>query len=116
VVVFAERHGGKPGWYSPLYRYAMETPFTFRNPGAFSCAANRGGSDKRLFVMNHFITRAAPSRSDAAVVNAQDAIVTRARRCARVRGRSPNFVQVDFATLGDVHGAIDQLNGISKHH
>ncbi|MDQ1433109.1 MAG: hypothetical protein QOF40_3711 [Actinomycetota bacterium] len=116
VVVFAERNGGKPAWYSPLYRYAMETPFTFRNPGAFSCAPNRGGTSKRLFVMNHFITRAAPSRNDAAVVNARDAIVSRARRCARLRDRSPNFVQVDFSTLGDVHGAIDELNRIRTHH
>ena len=94
----------------------METPFTFRNPAAFSCAPKRGGTHKRLFVMNHFITRAAPSRSDAAVVNARAPIVTRARRCEKVRGRSPNFVQVDFATLGDVHGAVDQLNGIRNHH
>ena len=112
VVVFAERHGGTPAWYSPLYRYAMETPFTFRSATAFSCAPKRGGTGKRLFVMNHFITRAAPSRSDAAVVNARAAIVARARRCERSRGRLPNFVQVDFATLGDVNGAIDKLNGI----
>jgi hypothetical protein len=114
LVVFAERHGGQPGWFAQLYRYAMETPFTFTKPSAFSCKAKRGGTDKRLFVMNHFITRAAPSRSDAAIVNGRRVIVQRARRCAAVRGRKPNFVQVDFSTLGNVPGAVDVLNGIRQ--
>ena len=116
VVVFAERHGGTPAWFAPFYRYAMETPYTFPTSADFSCKKERGGNHKRLFVMNHFITRAAPSRSDAALVNGRAAIVDRARRCAKVRGRPPNFVQVDFATLGDVNGAVDELNDIGQHN
>jgi hypothetical protein len=116
LVVFAERHGGTPAWFAPFYRYAMETPYTFPTSRAFSCKKQRGGNHKRLFVMNHFITRAAPSRSDAALVNDRAAIVDRARRCAQVRGRPPNFVQVDFATLGDVNGAVDELNHVGKHN
>jgi hypothetical protein len=64
--------------------------------------------------MNHFVTRAAPSRSDAALVNRQGAIVRRARHCAAVRGRPPNFVQVNFSTLGNVQGAVDVLNGLQR--
>jgi hypothetical protein len=112
LVVFVERQGGEPGWFAKLYRYAMETPYTFRKASAFTCKANRGGRNKQLFVMNHFITRAAPSRSDAAAVNQVDAIVKRARRCKDVRGQIPNFVQVNFSTLGDVPRAIDVLNGL----
>jgi hypothetical protein len=114
VIVFAENHGGSPPWYAKLYRYAMETPYTFGSPSAFSCVPNRGGTGKRLFVMNHFITRAAPSRNDAAAVNASAAIISRARRCAAVRGHMPNFINVDFSTLGDVPGAVDTLNRVPR--
>jgi hypothetical protein len=114
VVVFAENHGGTPRWYAPLYRYAMETPYTFTSPSEFSCVPNRGRTGKRLFVLNHFITRAAPSRNDAAVVNARSAIVNRARQCAAKRGHLPNFINVDFSTLGDLTGAVDTLNRIPR--
>jgi hypothetical protein len=114
VVVFAENHGGTPRWYAPLYRYAMETPYTFTSPSEFSCSPNRGRTGKRLFVLNQFITRAAPSRNDAAVVNARSAIVNRARQCAAKRGRLPNFIHVDFSTLGDLTGAVDTLNRIPR--
>ncbi len=114
VVVFAENHGGTPRWYAPLYQYAMETPYTFTSPAAFSCVPNRGRTGKRLFVMNHFITRAAPSRNDAAVINTRSAIVNRARQCAAKRGHLPNFINVDFSTLGDLTGAVDTLNRVSR--
>jgi hypothetical protein len=112
VVVFAERQGGEAPWYGRLFDYAMETPYTFTKASEFSCRRGRGGTGKRLFVMSHFITRAAPSRTDAAVVNTRASIVDRARRCAERRGRLPNFISVDFATLGDVNGAVDTLNGV----
>ncbi len=114
VVVFSENHGGTPRWYAPLYRYAMETPYTFTSPSEFSCVPNRGGTGKRLFVLNHFITRAAPSRNDAAVVNARSIIVNRARQCAARRGRLPTFINVDFSTLGDLTGAVDTLNRVPR--
>jgi len=63
-------------------------------------------------VMNNFITRSAPSRNDAAVVNGSASIVRRARQCAAKRGRMPNFINVDFSTLGDVPGAVDTLNRV----
>jgi hypothetical protein len=62
--------------------------------------------------MNHWLSRAAPDRQAAAVVNAQDAVVERARRCERERGQLPNFVAVDFYGIGDVVAAVDTLNRV----
>jgi hypothetical protein len=90
----------------------METPYTFASPEAMSCAPKRGGTGKRLFLMNHWIQRAAPSRADAGRVNARQFIVDRAERCKEERGQLPNFVSVDFASLGDVVGAATELNGL----
>ena len=53
-------------------------------------------------------------RTAAAVVNAKDFIVERAHRCARERGALPNFVAVSFYGIGDVLGAVDELNGVGR--
>ncbi|MEU7578664.1 hypothetical protein AB0B50_13765 [Streptomyces sp. NPDC041068] len=110
LVVFAEQADGPASWYRNFYAYAMETPFAFRAPEEMSCVPHRGGTGKRLFLLNHFITDAGGSRLDAAVVNARKYLIDRAHRCERERGRPVNFVAVDFATIGDARGAVDALN------
>ncbi|WP_237773213.1 MULTISPECIES: hypothetical protein [Streptomyces] len=110
LVVFAEQADGPARWYRNFYAYAMETPFAFRTPAEMSCVPHRGGTGKRLFLLNHFITDAGGSRPDAAEVNARRFLLDRAHRCERERGRPVNFVAVDFATLGDARGAVDALN------
>ena len=37
----------------------------------------------------------------------------RARRCADDRGQMPNFIAVSFYGIGDVLGAVDELNGLT---
>jgi hypothetical protein len=114
LVFFTEKHSGDAPWYREGYDYMMETPYTFASPEKMSCAPKRGGTGKRLFLMNHWIQKAAPSRSDAGEVNAPSFIVRRARQCAQVRGQLPNFVSVDFASIGDVVLATDRLNGVDS--
>lgn len=110
LVVFPEGSGGPAPWYRSFYRYGMETPYDFTDPGKMSCAPNRGGTGKRLFLLNHFITDAGGSRLDAGEVNAKDFVVDRVRRCGAERGRPVNFVAVDFANLGDAGGAVAAVN------
>ncbi|WP_427924443.1 hypothetical protein [Streptomyces sp. cg40] len=113
LVVFAEQADGPASWYRNFYDYGMETPFAFRTPDAMSCVPHRGGSDKRLFLLNHFITIDGGSRLDAGEVNARRFVLDRVHRCERERGRPVNFVAVDYATIGDAGGAVDTLN--SEH-
>ncbi|MFE1049354.1 hypothetical protein ACFW5S_26835 [Streptomyces olivaceus] len=110
LVVFAEKADGPAPWYRNLYRYGMETPFAFRSPDEMSCLPNRGGSDKRLFLLNHFVTAGGGLRLDAGVVNSRQRVLERAHNCERQRGRPVNFVAVDYATIGDALGAVDELN------
>ncbi|MFE9600310.1 hypothetical protein [Streptomyces hokutonensis] len=110
LVVFAEQADGPAPWYRNFYDYGMETPFAFRTPDAMSCVAHRGGSDKRLFLLNHFITVDGGSRLDAGEVNARRFVLDRVHRCERERGRPVNFVAVDYATIGDAGGAVASLN------
>ncbi|WP_217169402.1 PI-PLC domain-containing protein [Streptomyces sp. AC512_CC834] len=110
LVVFAEKADGPAPWYRNLYRYAMETPFAFRSPDEMSCLPNRGGSDKRLFLLNHFVTAGGGLRLDAGVVNSRQRVLERAHTCERQRGRPVNFIAVDYATIGDALGAVNELN------
>ncbi|MGW0468102.1 hypothetical protein ACWDX6_22985 [Streptomyces sp. NPDC003027] len=110
LVVFAETADGPAPWYRNFYAYAMETPYAFRSPAEMSCLPHRGGGDKRLFLLNHFVTIDGGSRLDAARVNARAGIVDRARACERARGRPVTFVAVDYVTIGDARSAVDALN------
>ncbi|WP_245979246.1 hypothetical protein [Streptomyces diacarni] len=110
LVVFAEHADGPADWYRNFYRYGMETPYAFARPEDMTCAQNRGGEGKRLFLMNHFVTSGGGSRIDARQVNAEDFVLDRARRCEAERGHPVNFVAVDFANLGDAAAAVHTLN------
>lgn len=118
VVIFAEHDDGRrdPAWYRNFYDsgYGMETPYDHQGPTQreMSCEPNRGGEGKRLFLMNHWITRGTGSRADAGIVNRHDFIVERARRCAEARGHMVNIVAVDFTSIGDLFEAVDTLNGV----
>jgi hypothetical protein len=88
-----------------------ETPFTFRRPRdlerASSCAPHRGAAGAPVFQFNHWVTPAEPV--SASRVNTQ-ILRERVAECARVRGRRPTLVAVDFAERGDVLGVVDRLN------
>ncbi|HMG40183.1 MAG TPA: hypothetical protein VK611_02605 [Acidimicrobiales bacterium] len=113
LVVFAEDEGPPPAWYQNAYDgLIQETPYRFARPEDFSCAPNRGTDDAGLFLMNHWVERVAPDRVDATNVNTHDFLVDRARQCERERGLLPNYLAVNFYSIGDLMAAVDTLNAV----
>jgi hypothetical protein len=112
LVVFSEQHTPPPAWYLSAFQHIQDTPYAARSPEALSCTPNRGPRDAPLLLMNNWVEREAPDRAVAAVVNARQFVVDRARQCARARGKVPNFIAVSFYDIGDVIGAVDELNGV----
>lgn len=112
LVVFSEFRGPPPAWYHAGSEEIQDTSFAVQSADSFSCTLNRGRANAPLFLMNHWVEREAPDRADALVVNARDYVVQRARACAVSRGKMPNFIAVNFFSLGDVLGAVDELNGV----
>lgn len=110
LVVFAEQADGPAPWYRNFYRYGMETPFAFASASEMTCVPNRGGTGKRLFLLNHFITASGGSRLDAGEVNTRQFVLDRVHRCEAERHSPVNFVAVDYASIGDAQGAVDELN------
>jgi hypothetical protein len=89
----------------------QETPFTFRRPRDLerpsACEAHRGNDGAPVFQFNHWVTPAEPVT--ARRVNTS-ILRQRIAECARVRGRSPTLVAVDFAEQGDLLGVVERLN------
>jgi hypothetical protein len=115
VVTFLE--SGKPGveWMHPAFESIQETPYLFRRPSEFSCAIGRGGTAGSLFQINHWIaTTPAPKPTNAAIVNAYDFLLARARLCQQERGKLPNIVAVDFYGTGDLFRVVKTLNGLDE--
>ena len=112
LFVLAERTGPPPSWFHHGFELVQDTPYEFSGVADFSCAHNRGHTDNSLFLMNHWIDRTAPSRADANAANDRRVIVDRAHRCADERGLAPNLIAVNFASIGGLLGAVDELNGV----
>jgi hypothetical protein len=113
LVVFGENDPKGVPWYHPAFETIQETPYRFLKPEEFSCRPNRGGAAAPLFQVNHWIeTTPTPRPSNAAIVNAHDFLLKRARECQAERGRLPNILAVDFALTGDVVAVAAELNGL----
>jgi hypothetical protein len=111
VLVMAENQTVGVSWYHPAFEVLQETPYTFHDPSEFSNRPNRGGTGGSLLLMNHWIeTTPSPKPSNAAIVNAHDALMRRIRAFRRERGRLPNLVAVDFYSTGDLIAVVRELN------
>jgi hypothetical protein len=115
VLVLTE--SGRPGvpWIHPAFDVMQETPYRFKQASELSCAPNRGGTAGSLFLINNWIdTTPAPKPSNAAIVNAYEALLARAKQCRTGRGRTPTVIAVDFYRTGALFRVARALNGLSE--
>jgi hypothetical protein len=114
VLVLTESGRAGVPWIHPAFDVMQETPYHFTQPSELSCAANRGGTAGSLFLMNNWIdTTPAPKPSNAAIVNAYEALLARARQCETTRGRRPTVLAVDFYRTGALFRVARTLNGLT---
>ncbi|MBI2061146.1 MAG: hypothetical protein HYT87_15510 [Nitrospirae bacterium] len=114
LVVFTDFDGGALPWYHDVWEYAWETHYHFESAGEFTCKINRGRPENSLFIMNHFLTSPIAHPSLAEQVNFNPLLIDRAKQCWGESGRRPNFVTVDFYSIGDLFAVVDELNGLSS--
>jgi hypothetical protein len=111
LFVALENGDGGPTMPNAFAGLVEETPFTFHTTAELrdlaSCAPKRGTVGSPIFQLNHWVTPAGDRRSRA--VNYR-VLRERVPECARVRGRGPTLVAVDFAEDSDVLEVVDRLN------
>jgi len=113
VLVMAENNSAGVAWYHQAFEVMQETPYTFHDPKQFSNRPNRGGRGGSLLLLNHWIeSTPMPRPSNAAIVNAYDVLLKRARACQRERRKLPNMIAVDFYATGDLVRVARTMNGI----
>jgi hypothetical protein len=113
VLVLTE--SGLPGvpWIHSVFEVMQETPYRFKQPSELSCLPNRGGTKGSLFLVNNWIdTTPAPKPSNAALVNAYEALLARAKACEAERKRRPTVLAVDFYRTGALFRVARALNGL----
>ncbi|HEY5875440.1 MAG TPA: hypothetical protein VIT64_09075 [Ilumatobacteraceae bacterium] len=114
VVMVEEGDGGDTApWLVNGFDFTQDTPYTFPTVESFSCAANRGPSDAPLLLINHWLSGFTSLVTSAQQVNISDVLLPRAEQCRGERGQIPNFVAVNFITIGDVLTVVDELNGVA---
>jgi len=111
LVVFSDAGGGEP-WHHEVWKHCWETHWHWEDPLEMNCQPNRGNQEHPLFILNHFITDPVASELDAAVVNTEEFLWERARGCQEESGQIPNFVAVDFYSVGDALTVVNRLNGL----
>ena len=122
VVIMAEKEGGGSSipWYHSAYdELVAETPYTFKKPDALtdpkrladSCRPNRGPDTALYFLLNNWVdTTPQPKPSNAEKVDAKQALITRIRRCQRLRDMYATLIAVDFYREGDLFDVVQKLN------
>ncbi len=110
VVVFTDDSGASLPWHHYVWSHAWETHFSYRAPGDFSCAPNRGSTANKLFILNHFLTNPFASPALAQMVNHNPLFIDRAEQCQSESADLPNFVTVDFENIGDAYDVVRSLN------
>ncbi len=108
----ADLQTDKP-WFLYVWDHVVETPFSIHSRSEFDCSYNRGQPENPLFLMNHFITSEALGLGQvdsAAVINEEAYLLNRINQCESELGRTPNFIAVDFVSIGNARNVVDQLN------
>ncbi len=110
----ANRHLLDGPTFAEHVEFTQDTPYTFPTVGSFSCEPNRGNADAPLFLLNHWLANFDSLVTDARLVNDREVLLARAEQCQTDRGQIPNFVAVNFVSIGHVHDVVDALNGVEE--
>jgi len=110
LVVFSDDESTTADWHHPVWDHCWETDYDIQGVEQFNCEVNRGSTDNDLFILNHFISNPHASEEWAAQANEFDVLYSRATGCFEDTGQLPNFITVDFYSIGDVMAVVEQLN------
>ena len=110
LLVFAEKHGGKPSWYMPAFSFIADTPLGAVQPGQLSCKRFRGEERSPLLLINHWIPPFPPSPTLNEQIGRAQFVKSRIGRCTRALHHAAAIVAVDFYQRTSVVAVTRRLN------
>ena len=114
LIIFTDDASASEPWHHYVWSHAVETNFSFTAASQFesvaSCAANRGSVANTLFILNHFLTNPFASPTLAESVNFNPLLRERSLACEAEMDKLPNFLTVDFQSVGDLYEVARELN------
>ena len=111
ILVFADNGDeDSPATYMPIWQHMFETDWNNKSLDDFSCAMNRGAADNDFFILNHFLTNPIASEELATEANTKTVLSSRIQACEDEHNKRPNFLAVDFVSIGDVFKVVENLN------
>ena len=113
ILVFADNtDGDSPSTYMPIWQHMFETDWNNESLDDFNCDMNRGEANNAFFILNHFLTDPVASEELAAEANTETLLLERIEACELAHNKRPNFLAVDFVSVGDVFAVADTLNNL----
>ena len=103
----------RPPWYQSAYSWFQETPYTWKSVDDMNCSPNRGSTDNKLMLVNHWIAYSPPDPGRAGTdVNSTAVLNRRIEQCINERGVLPTVLAADFAERGNLVKVVADYN----HH
>jgi hypothetical protein len=104
----------------------FETPYENTDINAFNCNVDRIGDGLSpkgmMYVINHFVYGVIqlgshkieiPYKEQAQYTNDQSSLFEHINKCTNEFQKKPNFIEVDFYTIGDALEVVANLNNVS---
>lgn len=115
IVLFSDQDDALPSqpWYNYMWTNMVETHYSVDAPNLFTHDFNRGDSINDLFIFNHFVTDAIIGvglEPESAIVNEYNFLLDRIIENYGLKGKFPNFVTLDFVSIGDGMQVVNDLN------
>lgn len=112
LVVFGGRGGVTP-WFLTTSEHFWSSPYEFHEISEFKCGKPPAG-ENTVYGLQHFVQNPLPNMFLAKKVNSRKILLKRASQCWREWGQRPVYIAVDFYSVGDLIGAVEELNSIEK--
>lgn len=126
LIVFMDYHAdtSQVNYILDEFTYLYETPYDTTDPSFAECTLDRpagASASGRMGLVNHFLdveidlfgeVILIPDSIKAATTNSLSSITAQTSLCVNAFGRTPNFVLLDFISIGQAIAAQNQLNGL----
>ncbi len=110
LVLFAGGGGGA-AWLHTTGHFIYGTNWGTKTKDDFTCKLNQAAFKHGLFELDHTLTNPW-AKIEFGDANMYAFLLQRANKCAKIVGKTPNMISVDWYAVGDALKVVDELNGV----